>query len=75
MEADLTYIAEIGSGSLATGRWTVDKAETKSITIHADDKASSDMTGPFGHTYTWDRIESVSEFIEKEDLKDETKRI
>ena len=74
MEADLTYIAEIGSGSLATGRWTVDKTETKSITIHADDKASSDMTGPFGHTYTWNRIESVSEFIEKEDLKDETKK-
>lgn len=74
MEADLTYIAEIGSGSLATGRWTADKTETKSITIHADDKASSDMTGPFGHTYTWNRIESVSEFIEKEDLKDETKK-
>lgn len=74
MEVDLIYIAEIGSGSLATGRWTVDKTETKPITIHADDKASSDMTGPFGHTYTWNRIESVSEFIEKEDLKDETKK-
>lgn len=74
MEADLTYIAEIGSGSLATGRWTVDKTEKITKTIYADEEVSSDMTGPFGHTYTWNRIESVSEFIEKEDLKDETKK-
>ena len=74
MEADLTYIVEIGSGSFATGRWTVDETKTITDTIYADDKAVSEATGPFGYTYTWDRIESVSEFIEKEDLKDETKK-
>lgn len=74
MEADITYIADTGSESPATGRWTSDKIETISKTIYADETVSSDMTGPFGHTYTWNRIESVSEFIEKEDLKDETKK-
>ena len=74
MEADITYIADTGSESPATGRWTSDKIETISKTIYADETVLSDMTGPFGHTYTWNRIESVSEFIEKEDLKDETKK-
>lgn len=71
MEADLTYIAEIGSGSPATGRWTVDSTETITKTIYADEIVTSDMTGPFGHTYTWNRIESASEFIENEDLTED----
>ena len=74
MEVDLTYIADTGSESPATGKWTSDKVETITKTIYADEEVSSDMTGPFGHTYTWNRIESVSEFIEKEDLKDDTKK-
>ncbi len=71
MEADLTYISETGSGSLATGGWTVDSTETITKTIYADEKVTSDMTGPFGYTYTWHRIESVSEFIEDVDLTDD----
>ena len=50
MEADITYIADTGSESPATGRWTSDKIETISKTIYADETVSSDMTGPFGHT-------------------------
>lgn len=71
MEADLTYIAEIGSGSPATGSWHVDNTETITKTIYADETVTSDMTGPFGHTYTWNRIESASEFIENEDLTED----
>ena len=73
MEADLTYIAEIGSGSPATGSWNVDNTETIIKTIYADEEVTSDMTGPFGHTYTWNRIESASEFIETEDLTEDAK--
>lgn len=67
MEADVTYIAEIGSGSLATGRWTADKVETIEKTLKADDKASNDPSGPLGNKYTWKRIEKVSEFINNSD--------
>lgn len=73
MEADLTYIAEIGSGSPATGSWNVDNTETIIKTIYADEEVTSDITGPFGHTYTWNRIESASEFIETEDLTEDAK--
>ena len=72
-EADLTFIASTGSYSPATGDFRIDKTETLLKTIYADDMAVSEGNGLFGHTYTWNRIESVSHFIENENLSTEVK--
>lgn len=74
MEADITYIAEIGSGSFATGNFNIKKTEIKSETI-LPEEVSNDPTGPFGNKYTWNRIEKVSDFIANSDndLTEETK--
>ncbi len=73
MEADLLYIAEIGSGSLATGRFTVDSTEEIYITLEASEVVSNEVSGLFGQKYTWNRIESAADFLAKEDLTDEAK--
>ena len=73
MEADLLYIAEIGSGSLATGRFTVDSTEERYITLEASEVVSNEVSGLFGQKYTWNRIESAADFLAKEDLTDEAK--
>ena len=75
MEADITYIAQVGSGSMATGSFHVDSTETVSDIINPE-TVSNDPSGPFGHKYTWNRIEKVSDFIANKDndLTEETKK-
>ena len=73
MEADLLFISETGTGSFATGNFTVDKTEEVLLTLNASEVASNDPSGPFGHKYSWNRIDTVSNFVSSEDLTEETK--
>lgn len=73
MEVDITYIASIGTVSRATGKFNIDNTDTFTKTITASDTAVSNKLGLFGRTYSWDRIESVSDFVKNEDLKDSVK--
>lgn len=56
---------------------TEDKSESEphkvAKTLTYTDKASNAGNGIFGNKYTWNRIESVKDFISKENLTDEAK--
>ena len=46
----------------------------KSVTLNYTDVAGSTADGWFAHEYTWNRIESVDDFIANEDLTEEAKK-
>lgn len=46
----------------------------KSVTLNYTDVAGSTADGWFAHEYTWNRIESVDDFVENEDLTEEAKK-
>ena len=76
MEADVYYVARsfetpyyFGIEKTTTYGTSIDYT----VTLKYTDVASNPGDGLFGHTYTWNRIESVSEFIANENLTDETK--
>lgn len=76
IQADVYYTAQIGSGSLATGSFHVDKTVESYVCLNADDVASNNQTGLFGATYTWNRIENASDFVadaENNPLTDDAK--
>ena len=52
IQADVYFTAQIGSGSLATGSFHVDKTVESYVSLNADDVASNNQTGLFGATYT-----------------------
>lgn len=76
MEADVSYVRR--SASRATGLGlsgdTTYKDETQEIArLDGTQKGGNAADGWFAKKYEWERIQSVSDFIAKEDLKDETK--
>lgn len=46
----------------------------KSVTLNYTDVAGSTADGWFAHEYTWNRIESVDDFVANEDLTEEAKK-
>lgn len=76
MEADVSYVSR--SASKATGiglKGEITYKDTKQEIAKLDgkQKGGNAADGWFSKKYEWERIQSVSEFISKEDLKDETK--
>ncbi len=76
MEADVSYVRR--SASRATGIGLKGETNYKDTSqelakLNGKQKGGNAADGWFSKKYEWERIQSVSEFISKEDLKDETK--
>lgn len=76
MEADVSYVRR--SASRATGIGLKGETNYKDTSqelakLDGKQKGGNAADGWFSKKYEWERIQSVSEFISKEDLKDETK--
>lgn len=76
MEADVSYVRR--SASRATGIGLKVETNYKDTSqelakLDGKQKGGNAADGWFSKKYEWERIQSVSEFISKEDLKDETK--
>ena len=54
---------------------TLGDIEKHTVELSYTDRASNPADGWFSKKYTWERIQRVDEFIQSEDLKDETKAI
>lgn len=76
-EADVSYISKLytSSTSLVLGeRVTYQDPVSHDTTLQYTDKASN-SAGLWGTTYTWNRIESVSDFLSNENVNDDTKSL
>ena len=73
MEADVYYVARSSRFTIhgSSSGYEYGEPEEKYVYLTADDSASNPGGGIFGHKFTWERIQSVDEFIETEDLTDE----
>lgn len=73
VEADVSYVSQpytymdvFG----ATYGYEYGEKVNKSITLKYTDCVTTDKVGFFGHSYSWDRIEKVSDFVAREELTD-----
>lgn len=76
IEADVYYVQKSVSRNYVYGQLNQESygsAEEKYAYLKYTDEASNPANGWFGHKYTWNRIESVSDFIVNEDLTSEAK--
>lgn len=74
IEADVYYVQKSVSRNYVFGQLNQESygaAEEKYAYLKYTDEASNPANGWFGHKYTWNRIESVSDFIENEGLNTE----
>lgn len=74
IEAEVFYEAQsISTVSIIGGINQTIEGETSDeyVLLNYTDIASNDAGGLFGHQYTWNRIETVDEFIANEDLTSE----
>lgn len=73
-EAQVSFVSQDNhfsrNGIGIADTWADDPVK-QSVTLSYTDKVSNPGDGLFGYKYTWDRIESVSDFIANEDLTDE----
>lgn len=76
MEADVSYVrrsASRATGIGLKGDTTYENASQEIAKLDGTQKGGNAADGWFAKKYEWERIQSVAEFISKEDLKDETK--
>ena len=76
MEADLTYYSRKGSCDVVLGDTTNYKYEIEQknfVSLDYHQEASNPAHGWFADKYTWNRIETVSDFVKKEPLTDDTR--
>lgn len=76
MEADVSYVrrsASRATGLGLSGETTYKDTKQEIANLDGKQKGGNAADGWFSKKYEWERIQSVSEFISKEDLKDETK--
>ena len=76
IEADVYYVQKSVSRNYVYGQLNQENygtAEEKYAYLKYTDEASNPANGWFGHKYTWNRIESVDDFIVNEDLTSEAK--
>lgn len=73
MEADVYYVTQQYQEDRFGYLFYGDKSENY-VALKYTERASNNVVGLFGHEYTWNRIESVKDFIENEELNEETKK-
>ncbi len=77
LEADVYFVSHwyLTRHSNTTGKDTFESGDNieNNVTLKYDEEVSNPADGLFGKKYTWNRIESVKDFTEKEDLTDGTK--
>ena len=73
-EADVSYVwtsyEQTTAAGIGTNKGVTGGPETAKVSLNVEDTGENDGDGLFGKKYTWNRIESVSNFIanESEDL-------
>ena len=72
LEADVYFVTQESTEVLGMGETLKDRKEQYAYFSNED--TASNPAGLFGCKYTWNRIESVSDFVSKENLTDETKQ-
>lgn len=77
IEADVYFVSRwyLTRHINATGKDTFERGDNieNNVTLKYDEEVNNPADGLFGKKYTWNRIESVKDFTEKEDLTDDTK--
>lgn len=69
IEADVSFTHTWHGYS--SSNWYTRDPVTEKVTINGDDEGGSVAYGLFGHTYSWPRIQKVSDFINDNDLTEE----
>lgn len=76
LEADVYFVSQYQmsrhNNSLGTDTFEAGEEIEHYVTLSYTDEASNPADGLFGKKYEWNRIESVEDFIAKEDLTDST---
>lgn len=77
LEADVSYVSRDASRSTGlglSGDTTYKNEQSITKTVKGTEKGGNAADGFRAKKYEWERIQSVSDFISSEDLKDETKK-
>ena len=77
LEADVSFVSRSASrlsGLGLSGTINYGESVLEKKTLTAEQKGGSTADGFLAKKYEWERIQSVSDFIATEDLKDETKK-
>lgn len=74
LEADVLYTVETYSYCSFKNKTTFSNKTSTSTTLYCTDVGGNSADGLFGKKYSWNRIESISNFIKNEDIKDDIKK-